>query len=222
LLQVQQRLEQNLQICLDLSQSKHVVFTGGLDSGLLAFMAHHCQQKFTAVISSEFKEYWKNLPFPVCYAELQQGMSGIDDDNVKPSFYQKEHTQAITGFFGDTSMLHHGSLYGQSVGLTDPIDNLYDENQDLSLPKFKNEHQLRLAIVKLSLNTKFRHWFDNFEIFDPYRDPTFLDIITGLSCSELVKQFGTASLQKNIIKNYNPDYLKYICDKKNNYEKFQK
>jgi asparagine synthetase B (glutamine-hydrolysing) len=110
--QLKECLQKNLKKCLDVSSTNWIVFTGGLDSSLLAFLAWHNQYFFNAVISEEFKNFW-NLPFDVCYAELQNHPPGIEHNTIKSSFYQPEYNHSITGFFGDTTMLHHGSMYNQ-------------------------------------------------------------------------------------------------------------
>jgi len=219
--QLKECLWKNLKKCLELSSTKWIVFTGGLDSSLLVFLAWHNRCVFNALVSEEFKNFW-DLPFNTHYAKLQNYPEGFEHHTIKSSFYQPEYNHSITGFFGDTTMLHHGSMYYQSKHLASPLtdDQLYDR-ADTNLPLFDSEIALRASIVKLSLSTKFRHWFPNFEILDPYRSPLLLDIIMKMSCQDLVHQLGSGILQKTLIKDLDPLNLNYICRRKNDYSQFQ-
>jgi hypothetical protein len=78
---------------------------------------------------------------------------------------------------------------------------------------------MKLAIIKILITTKFRQWFDNFVILDPYRDIELTRLIVSLPLVDLLEQFGSAWVQKEIIASMDSLYLNKILKNKNVYNK---
>jgi len=201
----------------------YIAYSGGLDSSTLAWIAHQQNIKFTAVIDNKFKSFWPDLPFKYVYADLvsESGDSQFEWlGKTVEHFYQID--QCVGGFYGDCTILHHNDLYHQSCNLTQSssVDS-YHPNHTSLLPKFKNTIQLKQSIAKIQLTPHFRHWFDNYEIVDPYRDPRLVQTILQLSLKDLIDQFDQAYIQKMILHNIDVNYHNYVCDYKNDYSKFK-
>lgn len=201
----------------------YIAYSGGLDSSTLAWIAHQQNIKFTAVIDNRFKSFWPDLPFNCVYIDLIPDSGDCQFEwsgKTVKHFYQID--QCVGGFYGDCTVLHHNDLYHQSSNLTqsDSI-NSYHPNQTSLLPRFKNTVQLKQGIIKIQSTPHFRHWFDNYEIFDPYRDPRLLATVMQLSLEDLIDQFDQAYIQKIILHNIDVDYHNGVCDYKNDYSKFK-
>lgn len=203
-----------------------IAYTAGLDSSTTAYLAHQIKLDFTAVIfiginlgNLPFKkiEYYKceNRPsFDIAFGPLE---------NIKFGFYQQENNNLITGYYGDLAMLHHGQMFFQSQHLSNvTVTNLYDQTKyDDRYGIFNNKDELIKNAIWLNKQNYFRHWFTNFQILDPYRDPRLFTTILSLNIDDLILQLGTGFIQKNIIEKIDPTYLKNLCEYKNNYAKFK-
>jgi len=221
---VKQLLLDNLLECQKVSsQNLQVVFTGGLDSSTLAFLCHFHRLPFKCLLDHNHQGYWKDLPFDnIQYVKV--GTDPYSDlPDVRASFYQAEHNCAVTGFFGDCTVLHHSALFAQCQDLPyyAKVDNVYSNEPVEQLPRFRNTNQVLSAVRNTLISTRFRHWFKDFLVLDAYRDPRLAAAVMSLDWQDLVEQFGSGYIQKEIIKSLNPQWLDLICDSKNNYEKFK-
>ena len=214
---IEERLLSNLKTCSSLVPKTQIAFSGGLDSGTLAFLALHHQVEFTGVVANHTRCYFKELPFDVVYSDTQETIDYPYSqlDIVKPAFYNTNNL--ITGYYGDLALLHHGELYAQSSKLVNQPFDCYDTATYLPEHTFDNVNSLRSAIVKLHSRPMFQQWFGDFQILDPYRDPELFLTVISLDTEDLVKQLATGQLQKDLIDRWNPSWLSYICKHKNEY-----
>lgn len=219
-------LLENLKECQKLTNLK-IVFTAGLDSSTLAFIAHAHKIDFTCLIDSRFKERFINLPFKhIQYVNFQASpdfdVSIGPKDNVREGFYQTENNMLVTGYFGDNCLLHNIDMFYQAKLLHKNPDsiNLYDKKQPSNYEPYKTKDDLLNAITYINTQNYFRHWFDNFQILDPYRDPRLPHLISRLDIDNLIDQIGGGKIQRDIIKSIEPDWLHLTCDYKNDYTKF--
>lgn len=218
--QIRRKIGLNLNHCLEIAQKpEKIVFTGGLDSGLLAFMAHHEKQDFYTVINLSHQHRWQALPF----FNLVYRKSGTISDrwgqsnDIRESYYDADMTDCITGFFGDTAMMHNHTLYHQCTDLYSDSVDLYDRNPPDPVPKFQHKIQAALAVVNIMRNTRFRHWFEEFRILDPYRDPDLTRLIMQLPWHELCQQFASGWIQKKFIYDMEPNWRDFLLKHKNEY-----
>lgn len=219
---IRSRLIRNLKILDTFTNDvSKIVFTGGLDSGVNALLAHNIGINFECLVNSEHSLLW-NLPFnSVTIRDSNIRKDRISEENIKESFYQPECNNSITGFFGDTTLLHNSTLYFQSKHFSshDYEDQLHDRNHNKNFV-FKNISQMELSIVRLLKDTKFQQWFEDFIILDTYRDIELAKLVLQLSDENLIRQFGTGFIQKEIISELKSDNNKIICKYKNDYSKF--
>jgi hypothetical protein len=215
-----QHLNANLSACLNISSRPHkIVFTGGLDSGLLAFMALHQQYQFDCVVNTYHKDIWKELPFSnICYRDssVRSDIWG-PDKGICESYYDPDMSDCITGFFGDTAMVHNKTLYYQCSALGRPEVEIYDREDPGSVPMFTNQFQAKKAVINILRSTRYRQWFSDFRILDPYRDPNITQLILSLPWPELCSQFGNAWVQRQIIKTFDPSWCDLLLKHKNEY-----
>lgn len=218
---LKRRLLSNLAVCLSTSiRPAKIVYTGGLDSSLLAFLCHESKIPFQCIIPEKLKDYFVDLPFQhISYHKpgLCHDIWGLSE-NIKVSFYDINFADCVTGFFGDTAMLHNNDLYHQCVDLLcSSVEETYDKSVPANYPKFTRRSQCYLSIVNIMTTTKFRQWFENFRILDPYRDPDLTSIICQLNWDEMTSQFGSAWIQREMIQQIDPTYTKHILKNKNQY-----
>jgi hypothetical protein len=117
-LKIKERLIQNINTChlLDSNKTK-IAFTGGLDSGTLAFLVHHYKQfDFDCIVNQCHVEILDNLMFDNVIIESSSVRTGIlgGDANIKETYYQEYLNHTIHGFYGDCTLLHN-STFGTSV-----------------------------------------------------------------------------------------------------------
>lgn len=220
LTQVYEILLENLKSCYKLGANK-IAYTAGLDSSTLAYIAQHHQQIFECVIDNEYEGIFKNLPFKHIMYETRQCRPDNDIDYgeyVRDSFYQ--HNNLITGFYGDLTVTHNGDMYNQSKHLYETTMQVYDPKEPKDYPPLNNKEEIINAIYYINTHTYFRHWFPDFQILDPYRDPRLFEIISKLSLKDLIEQVGTGKIQKDIVGSFDKEWVKNLCDTKNNYDKF--
>lgn len=203
-----------------------IVYTAGLDSSLIAFLAHAYDIDFTTVIQDKYNFF--NLPFKkIEYASIQKMPEFLIPyglkNNVKPGFYQPINNNLITGYYGDLCALHHNQMYHQSKHMLKKQEKivLYDKAEPENYPLFNSKDELFGCIKYLNLQNYFRHWFENFQILDPYRDPRLFFTLCKLNLDDLIIQLGTGNIQKQIIEDLDSKWLENICDFKNNYDKFK-
>lgn len=208
------------------SENTRIVYTAGLDSGLIAYLAQSNDIKFTAVIQDKYR--FQNLPFEsVEYFNTQKmpefSITYGSTNNVKPGFYQTVNNNLITGYYGDLCGLHHNQMYHQSKHLmtTKKKITLYDKAKPEDYSVFADKEEIIFCIKYLNGQSYFRHWFDNFQILDPYRDPRLFLSLLSLKLNDLIIQLGTGMIQKDIVKGLNPKWLSNLCEYKNDYEKFE-
>ena len=202
-----------------------ISYSGGLDSGTLAWLSHYENIDFTAVVENRFKTTWE-LPFDCYYSKLLKTPSDPLYHWTSPTvdhFYHPALNGTVGGFYGDIALLHHRDLYYQSQHLT--ANNLehyehYDCLPSSQLPQFRDRNAMLSSIVKLHLRPHFRQWFDNFEIVDVYRDPRLFESILRLDIDDLLIQFKTAYIQKHLINSMSRECWNFLCDYKNDYSKF--
>lgn len=216
---VYQLLFENIQTCIKEGSSK-IVYTAGLDSSTLAFIAEYNQLKFDCLIDRNFEGQFKDLPFKkIIYCARQVKPQGIDyGEYVRDSFYQ--HSNAITGFYGDLTVVHNGDMYNQAKGIHETTMQLYDPKEPNDYIPFNGKEDIINAIYYTNTHTYFRHWFPDFQILDPYRDPRLFETTCRLELTDLIEQIGTGKIQRDIIKSLNKEWVKNLCDTKNNYDKF--
>lgn len=211
-------LRQNIVMAYHDQRSRHAVFTGGLDSGAVCAILDSLDLEHKVIINQLHDGYWPDLQHRCIVAS-----AGHRSEAHSPySFYQPEFSGALTGFYGDTVCLHNASLYAQSHGLIGShIDdeNLYDQCQESWQP-FSNMLQIDQAIRHIVLQTRFVHWYPDFDIIDPYRDPEILGMVCRLSNEDLIRQFGQAWLQRSMIQQVAPEWSARLCVKKNDYDRF--
>jgi len=220
LTRVYELLLENLRACHKLGATK-IAYTAGLDSSTLAYITQYHQRMFDCVIDKTYEGRFKNLPFKYIIYEERQPRPNDDVDYgeyVRDSFYQ--HDKLITGFYGDLTVTHNGDMYNQSKHLVEITTPLYDPKESKDYIPFNSREDITNAIYYINTHTYFRHWFPNFQILDPYRDPRLFEIIYRLNLKDLVEQIGTGKIQKNIIGSFNKEWVKNLCDTKNNYDKF--
>ena len=213
-------LLENLTVCHALGANK-IAYTAGLDSSTLAYITEYHQRMFTCIIDKNYEGRFKNLPFKQIIYEARQSKPNDDvyyGENVRDSFYQ--HDNLITGFYGDLTVVHNGDMYNQAKGLYETLLPLYDPKKLNDYILFNSKEDIINAIYYTNTHTYFRHWFPNFQILDPYRDPRLFEIICRLNLTELIEQIGTGKIQKNIIGSLNKEWVNNLCDIKNNYDKF--
>lgn len=217
-------LLENLKECASVTNLR-IVFTAGLDSSTLAFIAHKHNINFTCLIDDRFK--FNNLPFKnIEYVEFQKHpeftVTMGPADNVKEGFYQPENNFLVTGYFGDNCMLHNSDMFYQAKSLHSNPDSvlLYDQKKSSEYTQFKTKEDLVNAITYINTQNYFRHWFENFQILDPYRDPRIPHLISRLDIDNLVDQIGSGKIQKDIIRSIDHSYIDLLCDYKNDYSKF--
>lgn len=218
---LKKRLLHNLEICADIAVSPvKIVYTGGLDSSLSAFLFHQTGKSFKCIINEDCKNFWSDLPFQ----SISYRKSGIRNDrwgsqeHIKKSFYDSDLTDCITGFFGDTAMLHNNDLYHQCLDLMEyKIQELYDKSLPIFYTKFVRRDQAYASIIKMMKITRFQQWFEDFRILDPYRDPELTLIILKLPWKDISSQFGSAWVQKEMIRQIDPYFTQLILKHKNEY-----
>ena len=215
-----QRLLDNLSACLSVTHQPYkIVFTGGLDSSLLAFMALHHQHPFQCVINQDHRHVWSALPFAdIIYRRSESRPDPwLPDSIVSESYYDDDMTDCITGFFGDTAMTHNRTLYDQCAGLDPPSVELYDRNPPDPAPRFTNQFQAKQAVLNIMRTARFRQWFQDFRILDPYRDPGITQLVLSLPWVDLCAQFGNAWIQRDIIESLDPTWCEFLLQHKNEY-----
>ena len=201
-----------------------IAYSGGLDSSTLAWLAHHAGLKFTAVVDPEYNLPVDLLPFDCVYSSLASGPnlpSYIWQADTVSHFYHND--RCVGGFYGDLALLHHRDLFAQAQQLTSTSFDQwehYDATPGVQLVPFRNHNAMLASIVKLHLMPQFRQWFDNFEIFDAYRDPRLFEAVLQLSTDDLLLQFKTAYIQKYLVSEIDQQCWKVMCDYKNDYTKF--
>lgn len=213
-------LLENLIDCFRLGSTK-IAYTAGLDSSTLAYIAQYKQRIFDCIIDNTYENKFKNLPFKNIVYETRQVKPNDNVDYgeyVRDSFYQ--HDKLITGFYGDLTVTHNGDMYNQARGLYETDLPLYDTKEPKDYISFNSKEEIINAIYYVNTHTYFRHWFPNFQILDPYRDPRLFEIVSRLSLKDLIEQIGTGKIQKNIIGSFNKEWINNLCDTKNNYDKF--
>jgi hypothetical protein len=215
------RLLHNIDICASIGRlPTSIVYTGGLDSSLVAFLFNQTGRPFQCIINEDWKNLWPDLPFQsISYRKPSiSNHRWASKEHTKISFYESDLTDCLTGFFGDTAMLHNNDLYHQCTKLIDISGaEIYDKTSPADYPKFHHHSQVYAAIVKIMKTTRFQQWFENFRILDPYRDPNLTAIILELSWSDLTSQFGSAWVQKEMITQIDPSFLSMILKNKNEY-----
>lgn len=219
-------LLQNIQSCIILDEPK-IVFTGGLDSSTIAFIAHANGIDFTCLIDERYKNRFKNLPFKnIKYTELQQCPNFLIDYgptcNIKSGFYQSENNMAITGYYGDNCLVHNSDMFFQAKSIHPDANKIfvYDRKSPSNYPAYKTKKDIHDGIRYINTQNYFRHWFNNFQILDPYRDPRLPELIMNLDTNNLIEQIGSAKIQKDIIARLDLNWLKLLTDHKNEYDKF--
>lgn len=223
---VYELLLENIKTCAKLSQPK-IVYTAGLDSGTLAFIAHSLNIDFTCLIDSRFESKFKNLPFKnIRYVDFQTSpdfeVTFGPKTNIKEGFYQAENNMLITGYYGDNTVVHNTDMFNQARQLHSCPDKiiLYDKKPANEYIGFSNKQDIIESIKYINTQNYFRHWFEKFQILDPYRDPRIFTTITRLDTDSLIEQIGSAKIQKDIIASLDPNWLELLCDYKNDYSKF--
>ena len=223
--EIESVLLENLTHLQQLTKKLYVAYSGGLDSGTIAWLCHKHRIDFTAVVDYRFANFWPNLPFDIEISNLTNTPGDTQfvwNSTVADHFYHPQFNRCIGGFYGDLALLHHGHVYNQSKDLVEEItDSEYDKTVVGSLQKFSSVTALLASVVKLHSGCEFRQWFDDFEIYDPYRDPRLLTAVLNLNLNDLVWQFKTAGIQKQILNNLEVDCWNFLCDYKNDYSKFQ-
>jgi hypothetical protein len=111
-------------------------------------------------------------------------------------------------------------MYNQAKRLYETQLPLYDPKEPNDYIPFNSKEDIINAIYYTNTHTYFRHWFPDFQILDPYRDPRLFEIICRLDTTDLIEQIGTGKIQKNIIGSFNKEWVNNLCDTKNNYDKF--
>jgi len=220
LTRVYEILLENLKACHKLGATK-IAYTAGLDSSTLAYITQYHQRMFECIIDKTYEGKFKNLPFKyILYETRQNRPNDIIDygEYVRDSFYQ--HTNLITGFYGDLTVTHNGDMYNQAKELYQTTLSLYDPTEPKDYPLFRTRKDIINAIYYVNTHTYFRHWFPDFQILDPYRDPRLFEMICRLNTKDLIEQLGTGKIQKNIIGSFNKEWVNNLCDTKNNYDKF--
>ena len=220
LTKVYEILVENLIACHKLGANK-IAYTAGLDSSTLAYITQYHQRLFDCVIDKTYEDRFKNLPFKYIIYETRQSrpLDNIDyGEYVRDSFYQ--HDKLITGFYGDLTVTHNGDMYNQSKKIYETKMPLYDPKEPNDYILFNSKEDIINAIYYINTHTYFRHWFPDFQILDPYRDPRLFEMVSRLSTKDLIEQIGTGKIQKNIIGSFNKKWVKNLCDTKNNYDKF--
>lgn len=220
LTRVYEILLENLRACHRLGANK-IAYTAGLDSSTLAYITQYHQRMFDCIIDKTYEGKFKNLPFKYITYETRQPRPNDDIDYgeyVRDSFYQ--HDKLITGFYGDLTVTHNGDMYNQAKHLSEITTPLYDPKEDKGYVSFNSREDIQNAIYYVNTHTYFRHWFPDFQILDPYRDPRLFEIVCRLNLKDLVEQIGTGKIQKNIIGSFNKEWVNNLCDTKNNYDKF--
>lgn len=213
----------NIKTCVNIADPK-IVYTAGLDSSTVVYLAHYNQIDFCCLIHNKYKDRLPNPFTNVEYVEFQEypkfNISVGPIENIKPGFYQAENNNLITGYYGDNALLHHRDLYYQSKHLCDINIELYDLTPPSDYKPFKDKTDIINSVMYINTQNYFRHWFEDFQILDPYRDPRLLEIVLSLPLKDLIEQMGSAKIQKDIIKSMNHSWLNNICDHKNDYTKF--
>lgn len=220
LTRVYEILLENLRTCHTLGANK-IAYTAGLDSSTLAYITQYHEQTFDCIIDNTYEGRFKNLPFKDIIYETRQNRPNDDVDYgeyVRESFYQ--YDKLITGFYGDLTVTHNGDMYNQAKHLAEITTSLYDPKEPKDYYPFNSREDIQNAIYYVNTHTYFRHWFPNFQILDPYRDPRLFEIICRLNLKDLIEQIGTGKIQKNIIGSFNKEWVNNLCDTKNNYDKF--
>jgi hypothetical protein len=220
ILRVHEILLENINICYNLGATK-IAYTAGLDSSTLAYIAEYHQHTFSCIVDKTYEGRFKNLPFKnIIYEERQTRPTDSVDygECVRDSFYQ--HDKLITGFYGDLTVVHNGDMYNQSRLLHVTDKPLYDPKPLNNYTTFNTKQDIINAIYYTNIHTYFRHWFPNFQILDPYRDPRLFEIVCQLNLVDLVEQIGTGKIQKDIVSSLNKEWLNNLCNTKNNYDKF--
>ena len=209
-------------------QTKHykhkIAYTAGLDSSTLAYIAHANNIDFTCLIRTKLKDKLLNLPFSdIQYHEITMPEFAYygTGKHVQHGFYQPENNNTVTGYYGDLTVTHNGDMFEQARDLyiSDNDIKLYDPTV-LKYDKFNSMDDMRHAIKYINTNFYFKHWFENFQIIDPYRDPRLVEVILSMNDTDMIEQVGTGKIQKDIIKSLNSEWLNNLCEYKNNYEKF--
>jgi hypothetical protein len=219
---IKQKLISNLMQCRpDAGSAMKIAFSGGLDSGTLAFLAHDLGLDFVCVISKEHEFLCENLPFRnITLSNLSTKVDAWGDAlDIKQHFYHADMNHCITGFFGDCTMMHNNTLYYQCEKWCDSSTQIYDRQADHNVPVFTTKGQILLAMIKILRSTRFRHYFDNFLIVDPYRDPEITKLLMNMTWPDLISQFGSAWIQREIIAGMNVSWLDLLCRYKNEYKK---
>lgn len=213
-------LLENLRACHNHGATK-IAYTAGLDSSTLAYITQYHQSMFECIIDKTYEGKFKNLPFKYIVYEERQPRPNDDVDYgeyVRDSFYQ--HDKLITGFYGDLAVTHNGDMYNQAKELYQTTLPLYDPVEPKDYPLFRTREDIVNAIYYVNTHTYFRHWFPDFQILDPYRDPRLFEMICRLNTKDLIEQLGTGKIQKNIIGSFNKEWVNNLCNTKNNYDKF--
>lgn len=204
------------------SASTQIVYSAGLDSSTLAYMSHGLSLGHEVLISDKFN--YGNLPFHrTRKCRLTMPEFFVDDITyVRESFYGPLDNNAITGFYGDLTVTHNSHMFYQAFELHSNPDRIvpYDTKRNSNYNKFLTREDIINAIKYVNTHTYFRHWFTNFNIFDPYRDPRLIEEIISLPTDDLIEQIATGRIQKDIIGSFNESWLDNLCPTKNDYSKF--
>ena len=219
-------LLENLKTCIALAHPK-IVYTAGLDSSTLAYIAHANNIDFTCLIDSRYKDRFKNLPFTnIQYVEFQRypefQITSGPVENIREGFYQPENNMLITGYYGDNCVVHNTDMFYQSKHLHPKSSDifLYHVKEPSNYQSYNSKQEMIEGIKYINTQNYFRHWFDNFQILDPYRDPRLPCAIMQLTLYDLIEQVGSAKIQKDIVQSLSSDWLINMCDHKNDYSKF--
>ena len=200
-----------------------IVYSAGLDSSTVAYMAEHYKLNFTVLVADRFK--FTDLPFrniKQCYLGMPEFNIDYGSKYVRDSFYRADDNNAVTGFYGDLTVTHNTDMYYQAKHLLSSPASIipYHKKEPNNYIKFNSREDIISAIKYVNTHTYFRHWFDNFNIIDPYRDPRLFEEIIKLPTDILIEQIATGRIQKDIIQSYNSEWLNNLCPSKNDYTKF--
>jgi hypothetical protein len=204
------------------SHSNQIAYSAGLDSSTLAYMSHGLRLGHTILIGDKFN--YGELPFnTIRKCKFSMPEFEVDDNTfVRESFYGELDTDTITGFYGDLTVTHNSHMFYQAFDLHSNPDNIipYDKKKNPNYIKFETREDIVNAIRYVNTHTYFRHWFEHFNIIDPYRDPRLIEEITSLPTDDLIEQIATGRIQKDIIRSFNESWLDNLCPTKNDYSNF--
>ena len=98
--------------------------------------------------------------------------------------------------------------------------DLYDKKEPNNFPILNDKDAILNAVLSFNRACYHRQWFNDFQMLDPYRDPRLFETILRLPLNDLVEQFGTAKIQKDIMKMISTEWFDTLCEYKNDYKKF--